>query len=56
MKVFIYRKNDSTKVCTLNDVTSVSHDKARHEIVFTDSLQCEYKFDTFKFKTTTYQN
>lgn len=54
MKVFVYSKNDSKKIATITDVSNVAHGK--DTVVFTSKDGIEFKFDTRKVKTTSYQN
>lgn len=54
MKVFVYSKSDSKKIATITDVSSVAHEK--ESVVFTSKDGIEFRFDTKRVKTTSYQN
>lgn len=54
MKVFVYTKSNSKKIATITDVSAVSH--SGDSVTFTSEDGVEFRFDTKKVKTTSYQN
>lgn len=56
MKVFVYKKKDSSKVLELNDVVAVTTSKEDNSICIVDAKNRLYQYNTKEVKTTIYQN
>ena len=57
MKVFVYLKSNSKRVCVLNDVECVKTDKTKGVIIiYTKNSSDTMEFDTKTFKTSVFQN